>query len=136
TMRAGAPSTAAVRLSQRNRLAELRRQIEAVVAEQETAQARLDVEAAALGAAREAEKGAVGQGRAKERAVAEEAKRKTEGAGEATRAAERAAQEAVARADSAVQQARDRHVDVARRTDQLRTRLAAIEQSAAELATE
>src|SRR6185437_12568034 len=44
TMRAGAPSTAAVRLSQRNRLAELRQQIDAVVAEQVTAQARFDAE--------------------------------------------------------------------------------------------
>ena len=44
TMQAGAPSTAAVRLSQRNRLAEIRQQIEAVVAEQAAEQARVDAE--------------------------------------------------------------------------------------------
>src|SRR5215468_4888812 len=136
TMRAGAPSTAAVRLSQRNRLAELRRQIEAVVAEQEAAQAALDGESDALAAARDAEKTSVEQARAHERAVADAARRKTEGAGEATRAAERAAQEAVASAESVMQQARDQHIEISRQTDLLRTRLVGIEQSSAELAAE
>ena len=49
TMRAGAPSTAAVRLSQRNRLAEIRQQIDAVAAEHETAQARVEAEAGCAG---------------------------------------------------------------------------------------
>src|SRR5215831_6819340 len=136
TMRAGAPSTAAVRLSQRNRLAELRGQIEAVLAEQEQAQAIVAAESDALAAARDAEKTSVEQARAHERAVADAARRKTEGAGEATRAAERAAQEAVASAEGVVQQARDRHIEISRQTDLLRTRLAAIEQASAELAVE
>jgi chromosome segregation protein len=136
TMRAGAPSTAAVRLSQRNRLAELRRQIEAVIAEQQAAQARLDAETGELAAARETEKTSVEHARAHERAVAEAARRKAEGAGEATRAAERAAQEAVASAEAAVQQARDQHIEISRQTDLLRTRLAAIEQASTELSAE
>ncbi|MBV8190334.1 MAG: AAA family ATPase [Alphaproteobacteria bacterium] len=136
TMRAGAPSPAAVRLSQRNRLAELRRQIEAVLVEQAQAQAALDGEANILAAAREAEKTGVEQARAHEREVAETARRKTEGAGEATREAERAAQEATAAAEADVQQARDRHVEIARRTDQLQTRLGTLQQASAELATE
>ena len=133
TMRAGAPSTAAVRLSQRNRLAEIRQQIDAVAAEHETAQARVEAEAGALAQARDAEKTSVEQARAHERAVAEAARRKSEDAGEATRAAERMAQETIAIAERAAAEARERHTDVARRTDQLRTRLAAIEQAAAEM---
>ena len=50
TMRAGAPSTAAVRLSQRNRLAELRQQIDGLAAEHATAQAAVEAEAASLAA--------------------------------------------------------------------------------------
>src|SRR5882672_8917075 len=96
TMRAGAPSTAAVRLSQRNRLAELRQQIDGLADEHASAQAAVEVEAAALAAARDAEKTSVEQARAHERTVADAARRKSEDAGEATRAAERAAQEAIA----------------------------------------
>jgi chromosome segregation protein len=136
TIRAGAPSTAAVRLSQRNRLAEIRQQIEAATAEQTAAQAEVDTEAAALAAAREAEKTGVEQARVHERAVIETARRKTEGAGEATRAAERAALDAIAAAERTMAEARDRHADVARRTDQLRTRLTAIEQAIAEIAVD
>src|SRR5581483_6380512 len=121
TMRTGAPLPAAVRLSQRNRLAEIRQQIDAATAEQTTAQARLDEEAAALAAAREAEQSAVEAARHHEREMAEGARRKTQDAGEATRAAERAAQEAIAAAEAGFTAARDRHVEVARQTDQLRT---------------
>jgi chromosome segregation protein len=135
-MRAGAPSTAAVRLSQRNRLAELRHQIEAVLAEQERAQAVVAGEASVLAAARESEKSDVEQARAREREVAEAARRKTEGAGEATRVAERAALHTIATADAVVQQAREHHVAISRRTDQLQTRLGALQQAAAELAAE
>ena len=133
TMRAGAPSTAAVRLSQRNRLAELRQQIEGLAAEHATAQAEVEAEAASLAQARDAEKTSVEQARAYERTVADAARRKSEDAGEATRAAERSAQEAIATAERAAAEARDRHTDVARRTDQLRTRLAGIEQAVAEV---
>jgi len=133
TMRAGAPSTAAVRLSQRNRLAEIRQQIDAVDAEHAAAQARVEVETGALAAARHAEKTSVEQARAHERTVADAARRKSEDAGEATRAAERTAQGTIAIAERAAAEARDRHTDVARRTDQLRTRLAGIEQAAAEI---
>jgi chromosome segregation protein len=133
TMRAGAPSTAAVRLSQRNRLAEIRQQIDAVAAEHATAQSQVESEAGALAAARDAEKTSVEQARAHERAVAEAARRKSEDAGEATRAAERTAQGTIAAAERAAAEARDRHTDVARRTDQLRTRLGGIEQAAAEM---
>ncbi|HYR67037.1 MAG TPA: AAA family ATPase [Reyranella sp.] len=136
TMRAGAPSTAAVRLSQRNRLAEIRQQIEAVAGEQAAAEARVAAEMDLLAAARDAEKTSVEQARAHQRAVAEAARRKTEGAGEATRAAERAAQDAVAAAERIAAEARDRHTDVARRTDQLRTRLSGIEQAVAEVAVD
>ncbi len=58
---------------------------------------------------------------------------RSEDAGEATRAAERTAQETIAIAERAAAEARDRHTDVARRTDQLRTRLGGIEQAAAEM---
>ena len=133
TMRAGAPSTAAVRLSQRNRLAEIRQQIDGVAAEHAEAQARVEAETGWLAAARDAEKTCVEQARAHERSVAEAARRKTEDAGEATRAAERAAQQSIAVAERAATEARDRHVEIARRTDQLRTRLAGIEQSVAEI---
>ena len=133
TMRAGAPSTAAVRLSQRNRLAEIRYQIDGIVAEQTIEQARVDAEKIWLAAARDAEKTCVDQARAYERSVAEAARRKTQDAGEATRAAERAAQAAIGTAERLATQARDRHVEVARRTDQLRTRLAGIETVVAEV---
>src|SRR6185503_9806076 len=63
TMRAGAPSTAAVRLSQRNRLAEIRQQIDAVAAEQADAQKKVDDKGRWLAAAREAEKLSVEQAR-------------------------------------------------------------------------
>lgn len=132
-LRAGAPSTAAVRLSQRNRLAEIRQQIEGVVTEHTDAQARVEKETEWLAAARDAEKTCVEQARAHERSVAEAARRKTEGAGEATRAAERAAQQSIAVAERAAAEARDRYVEIARRTDQLRTRLGGIEQSVAEI---
>ena len=56
-----------------------------------------------------------------------------EDAGEATRAAERTAQDTIAAAERAAAEARDRHTDVARRTDQLRTRLGGIEQAVAEI---
>ena len=128
TMRAGAPSTAAVRLSQRNRLADIRLQIDGVVAEQTVEQARVDAEKIWLGAARDAEQTCVEQARAHERQVAEASRRKAQEAGEATRAAERASQSTIAAAERTATQARDRHVEVARRTDQLRTRLTGIEQ--------
>ena len=134
TMRAGAPSTAAVRLSQRNRLAEIRLQIDAVAVEQTAEQARVDAEAGWLTAARNAERACVEQARPHERGVAATARRKTEDAGEATRAAERAAQTAIAGAERAATAARDRHSEVARRTDQLRTRLAGIERTRVEIA--
>ncbi|TBR28087.1 MAG: chromosome partitioning protein ParA, partial [Reyranella sp.] len=133
TMRAGAPSTAAVRLSQRNRLAEIRHQIDGIVAEQAIEQARVDAEKTWLAAARDAEKTCVDQARAHERSVADAARRKTQEAGEATRAAERAAQSAIGTAERLATQARDRHVEIARRTDQLRTRLAGIETVVAEV---
>src|SRR4030081_3510867 len=85
TMRAGAPSTAAVRLSQRNRLAEIRQQIDAVAAEHAPVQTRVEAQARALAAARNAEKTSVEQARAHERTVADAARRKSEDAGEATR---------------------------------------------------
>ncbi len=128
TMRAGAPSTAAVRLSQRNRLAEIRLQIDGVVVEQTAEQARVDAEKIWLAAARDAEKTCVEQARAHERQIAEGSRRKAQEAGEATRAAERASQSAISAAERNATQARDRHVEVARRTDQLRTRLNGIEQ--------
>ncbi|MFI4999928.1 MAG: chromosome segregation protein SMC [Reyranellales bacterium] len=136
TMRAGAPSTAAVRLSQRNRIAEIRQQIDAIAAEQAAEQARLDAEAGALAAARDAEQTSVEQARLHERAVAEASRRKTQDAGEATRAAERTAQAAVAAAERVAVEARDRHSEVARRTDQLRTRLGGVEQAIAEIAAD
>ena len=128
TMRAGAPSTAAVRLSQRNRLAEIRRHIDDVVVEQTAEQARVDAEKIWLAAARDAEQTCVEQARAHERRIAEASRRKAQEAGEATRAAERASQSTIAAAERTATQARDRHVEVARRTDQLRTRLTGIEQ--------
>lgn len=134
TMRAGAPSSAAVQLSQRNRLADIRQQIEGVVAEQAGAQARVDAETTWLAAARDAEKTCVEQARAHERQVAEAARRRTQGAGEATRTAERTAQQSIAQAERAAREALDRHNDVSRRIDQLRTRLAGVERSAAEIA--
>jgi chromosome segregation protein len=133
TMRAGAPTPAAVRLSQRNRLAEIRVQIDGVAAEHAQHQTRVDAETGWLAAAREAEKTCVEQARAHERAVGEASRAKTQGAGEATRAAERAVQGAIAAAESAASKAREHHTDVARRTDQLRTRLAGIEQAVAEI---
>jgi len=133
TMRAGAPSTAAVRLSQRNRLAEIRLQIDGVVAEQTAEQVRVDAEKIWLAAARDAEKTCVEQARAHERQIAEASRRKAQEAGEATRAAERASQSAISAAERNATQARDRHVEVARRTDQLRTRLNGIEQLRAEV---
>ena len=111
TMRAGAPSTAAVRLSQRNRLADIRQQIDGVVAEQAKAQARVDDKKRWLTAVREAEKLCVDHTRNNERQVAESARRRAQEAGEATRAAERAAQSAIAAAERAASQARDRHAE-------------------------
>ena len=134
TMRAGAPSSAAVQLSQRNRLADIRNQIEGVVGEQTVAQARVDAETTWLAAARDAEKTCVEQARAHERQVAEAARRRTQGAGEATRTAERAAQQSIAQAERTAREALDRHNDVSRRIDQLKTRLTGVERSAAEIA--
>jgi chromosome segregation protein len=133
TMRAGAPSTAAVRLSQRNRLAEIRGQIDAVAAEQADAQKKVDDKGRWLAAAREAEKLSVEQARLRERQVGEASRRKTQEAGETTRAAERSAQAAIDGAEHGATSARDRHAEVARRTDQLRTRLAATETAMAEI---
>ena len=133
TMRAGAPSTAAVRLSQRNRLADIRQQIDGVVAEQAKAQAKVDDKKRWLTAVREAEKLCVDNARLNERQVAEASRRKAQEAGEATRAAERGAQSAVAAAERAATQARDRHAEVARRTDQLRTRQVGTERTLAEV---
>ena len=133
-MRAGAPSTAAVRLSQRNRLADIREQIDGVVAEQTEAQAQgRRQEALARCRARVPRRLSVEQARRHEREVAEASRRKTQEAGEATRTAERAAQQAIAQAERAAMAARDRHAEVARRTDQLRTRLTATETAMAEI---
>jgi chromosome segregation protein len=136
TMRAGAPSSAAARLSQRNRLAEIRQQVDAAATEQNEAQALLDSEAKALAEAREAERSHVELARLRERAAGEAARHKAEQAGEATRAAEQASQSEIAEAERLLAQARDRHADVALRTDQLRTRLGASAQAAAEIAAE
>ncbi len=136
TMRAGAPSTAAVRLSQRNRLAEIRQQIDGVLVEHAADEARVEAEMAALAAARDAEKASVQEARTHEREVAEAARRKTQDAGEATRAAEQATRQAIAMAERFAAEARDRHASVARQTDQLRTRLGGIEQAMSELGTD
>src|SRR5216684_835317 len=136
TMRAGAPSTAAVRLSQRNRLADIRQQIDAAAGEQAEVQRSVDAEAARLATARDAEKAGLEQARANEREIAEAARRKTQDAGEATRAAERAAQDAIAAAEKIAAEASDRHADVARRTDQLRTRMTAAAEAMAEIMTD
>ena len=133
TMRAGAPSTAAVRLSQRNRLADIRQQIDGVVAEQAKAQAKVDDKKRWLTAVREAEKLCVDNARLNERQVAEASRRKAQEAGEATRAAERGAQSAITSAERAATQARDRHAEVSRRTDQLRTRQVGTERTMAEV---
>lgn len=133
TMRAGAPSTAAVQLSQRNRLAAIRRQIDEVVTEQAAAKAKADDKNRWLVAAREAEKLCVDAARQLEREVADTSRRKAQEAGEATRQAERASQSAIAQAERAASQARDRHAEIARRTDQLRTRLVATETAMAEV---
>src|SRR6185312_7880607 len=114
-MRAGAPSTAAVRLSQRNRLADIREQIDGVVAEQTEVQRKVDDKKRWLNAARESERLSVEQARRHEKQVAEVSRRKTQEAGEATRTAERASQQAIAQAERAAMAARDRHVEVARR---------------------
>ena len=134
TMRAGAPTAAAVQLSQRNRLADIRQQIDLAAAEQADAQSRADAEARWLAAARQAEKLTVEQARAHERGVAEAARRKTDVAGEATRAAERAAQAAISAAERAAAQARDHHAEIARRTDALRSRLNGMAEVLTELA--
>ncbi|WP_428671817.1 AAA family ATPase [Reyranella sp.] len=133
TMRAGAPSTAAVRLSQRNRLADIRQQIDGVVAEQAKAQAKVDDKKRWLTAVREAEKLCVDNARQNERQVAEASRRKAQEAGEATRAAERGAQSAIAAAERVATQARDRHAEVSRRIDQLHTRQVGTEQMMAEI---
>lgn len=133
TLRAGAPSTAAVRLSQRNRLAEIRGQIDGVATEQADAQKKVDGKGRWLAAAREAEKLSVEQARLHERQVGEASRRKTQEAGETTRAAERSTQAAIDSAERAAAAARDRHAEVARRTDQLRTRLAATETAMTEI---
>ena len=133
TMHAGAPSAAAARLSQRNRLADIRQQIDTVAGEQAEAQKAVDAEASLLAAAREAEKTSVEQARAHEREIAEAARRKTQDAGESTRAAERAAQEAIAAAEKVAVEASAHHTDVARRTAELRSRSTATGQTLAEL---
>ena len=133
TVRAGAPSPAAVRLSQRNHLAEIRQQIDGVAAEQGQAQQAVDAEATMLAAARELERTSVEQARQNEREVAEVARGKTQEAGEATRNAVRAAETAIAGAEQVMATARDRHAEVARQTDQLNTRLAGATQAMAEL---
>ena len=133
TVRAGAPTPAAVRLSQRNRLAEIRQQIDGVAAEHAEHQARVDAETTWLAAARAAEKTCVEQARAYERTVSDASRRKAQDAGEATRTAERAVQSAIASAERDAAKAREHHTDVARRTDQLRTRLAGIEQALTEV---
>jgi chromosome segregation protein len=132
-MRAGAPSTAAVRLSQRNRLADIREQIDGVVAEQTEAQRKVDDKKRWLDAARESEKLCVERARQHEKQIAEASRRKTQEAGEATRNAERAAQQTIAQAERSAGAARDRHAEVARRTDQLHTRFAATETAMAEI---
>ena len=94
TMRAGAPSTAAVRLSQRNRLAEIRQQIDGVAAEHASAQARVEAEAGCAGRGPRCREDLASSRRA--RTSARWPRRRgarSEDAGEATRAAERAAQE-------------------------------------------
>ncbi len=136
TVRAGAPLPAAVRLSQRNRLAEIRGQIDGVAAEQDTAQQAVDQESTLLAAAREVERTSVEQAREHERTVGEASRRKTQDAGEATRAAERSAQETTTAAETVATAARERHAQVSRQTDQLRTRLAGIEQAMAELSAD
>jgi len=136
TIRAGAPLAAAVRLSQRNRLADIRRQIDAIASEQAEAEQKAEGEARALAAARETEQTSVEQARRHEREVADASRRKTQDAGETTRAAERNAQAVVAAAEHAAAEARDRHVEVARQTDQLRARMSGAEQALSEIAAE
>ena len=135
TVRAGAPTAAATRLSQRNRLNEIRQQIEAAAVEQADAQSRADADAASLAAAREAEKLGVERARAHERDIAEAARRKTDDAGEVTRAAERTAQAAIAAAEQAATEAREHHAEIARRTDALRSRLGATVETLTEIAS-
>lgn len=136
TVRVGAPLPAAVRLSQRNRLAEIRQQVDATAAEQAAAQQAVDREAGLLAEARELERTSIEQAREHERGLGEMARRKAQDAGEATRAAERATQETIAAAESAMAEARDRHSEVSRHTGQLRTRLGGIEQALAEIAAD
>jgi chromosome segregation protein len=136
TVRAGAPTTAATRLSQRNRLKEIRAQIDAAQAELTEAQARADAETGLLAAARQAETLAVEQARANERAVADAARHATVEAGEATRSAERAVQAEIDAAEQVFACERDRHAESTRKIDALRSRLSGMEETEAEIATD
>ena len=133
TMRAGAPSTAAVRLSQRNRLADIRQQIDAVAAELVEAEKSVDVQAARLATARDAKKASLEQARANEREIAEAARRKTEDAARPRVRPSARRRTPSPRPRRSRAEASDRRTDVARRTDQLRTRMAATEQALAEI---
>ncbi|HYC63197.1 MAG TPA: chromosome segregation protein SMC, partial [Reyranellaceae bacterium] len=136
TVRAGAPTAAATRLSQRNRLKEIRGQIDAAQAEQEVAKARADAEARSLMAARDAETLAVEQARAHERAVNEAGRKRSEEAASATRAAERAAQTEIDAAEQAFGVARDEQTEIARRIDALAERQRGAADAIAEIAAD
>ncbi|HEY4171043.1 MAG TPA: chromosome segregation protein SMC, partial [Reyranella sp.] len=117
----------------RNRLAEIRQQIDGIVTEQNEAQQKVDAEAGTLATARDLERTSVEQARRHEREVSEAARSKTQEAGEATRVAVRTAETANTEAEKTMTKARDRHAEVARQTDQLTTRLAATTQAMAEI---
>ncbi|MBM3644351.1 MAG: hypothetical protein FJX02_08430 [Alphaproteobacteria bacterium] len=126
TMRAGAPTAAANCLSQRNRLARVRAEIEGVAAEHGALAQRADAAALAADAARQAEALCVARARSHEQSVIDQSRRSAAEAGEATRAAEQRAQIAIGAAERSAGEARDRHAEVARATDQLAARATAL----------
>jgi chromosome segregation protein len=156
TIKAGTPTSAAVRLQQRNRLAALRRELEAAVASAEAAAARLgeaeqadrgarqaaDAQVqAARAAAAQAEQAARGQAQAQEQAIRAEAdrsEREANAAEQAARTARRAAEQALEQAAAVARQlagqAADTWAKLAGVEEQLRRLVAEQEEAEAALA--
>jgi chromosome segregation protein len=136
TMKAGAPTAAATRLSQRNRLAEVRTELAEMAEMLESAEQLHRAALEDVQAARQAQTLVVARAREFERSVAERARQAERAAAEAARQRDEQARRLVGEAERTLGVVRERQAEVARQTAALSARLATLADTATQIAAE
>jgi len=133
TVKAGAPTAAATRLSQRNRLAEVRNELQDAASALASVEAAHNAALADVEAARLAQSLVGARAREHERSLIERAHQAERAAAEATRRHEEQARQIVGEAEQTLAVVRERQAEAARLTAGLSSRLALLGEGAAQI---